>query len=131
VSQENVSVVKRLYEAWESRGFGVVRELMDASIEYVNPDYAVEPGTRRGYDAFSAAAQSVNSIYPDRRFSPLKFYDAGDRVAVRVRVIARGVGSKVEVDTERGYVFEVRNGRVVRFEWFNNPAEALQAVGLI
>ena len=64
MSEENVEVVRRLYEAWEREGFGVVRELMDPSIEWVNPAYAVEPGTRRGYDGFAAAVESVNNIYP-------------------------------------------------------------------
>src|SRR2546429_6084141 len=56
-----------LYEAWERKGFGVVLELMDPSIEYVTPPYAVEPGTRRGHEGFSTAAQSINRIYPHRR----------------------------------------------------------------
>ena len=60
----------------------------------------------------------------------MDFYDAGQRVAVRARVIARGVGSSVEVDTERGYVFDVRDGKVIRLSWFNEPLEALRAVGL-
>ena len=49
---------------------------------------------------------------------------------MRVRVIARGLGSSVEVDVERGYVFDVRDGKVVRFAWFNEPSEALKSVGL-
>jgi ketosteroid isomerase-like protein len=130
VSEENVSVVRRLFEAWEREGFGVVRELMDPEVEYVNPPYAVEPGTRRGYDGFATAAEAVHAVYPARRLVPLEFHDAGDRVAVRARVIARGVGSDVEVDTERGYAFDVRDGRVVRFAWFNEPVEALEHVGL-
>ena len=130
MSQENVDVVRALYEIWEREGFGVVRELMDPGIEYVNPPYAVEPGTRRGHEGFSTAARSINRIYPDRRLLPLKFYDAGDKVAVSVRVIARGAGSNVEVDTERGYTFEVRSGKIVRYAWFNEPGEALKAVGL-
>ena len=47
-----------------------------------------------------------------------------------MRVIARGVGSSVEVDAERGYVFDVRDGKIVRFAWFNEPQEALEAAGL-
>jgi ketosteroid isomerase-like protein len=103
---------------------------MDPDIEYVNPPYAVEPGTRRGYRGFATAAEAIHTVYPTRRFEPLAFYDAGDRVAVRVRVIARGVGSSVEVDAERGYVFDVRDGKIVRFAWFNEPLEALEAAGL-
>ena len=123
-------MVKRLYDAWQRDGFGVVPALMDPDIEYVNPPYAVEPGTRQGYEGFAIAAQNIRNVYPARRFEPLEFYDARNLVAVRVRVVARGVGSSVEVDVERGYVFEVRDGKVVRFAWFNDPQEALEAVGL-
>jgi ketosteroid isomerase-like protein len=130
VSHENVSVVRKLFEAWEREGFGVVRDLMDPEIEYVNPPYAVEPGTRRGYDGFTIAAEAVHAVYPGRRLIPLEIRDAGERVAVRARVIARGTGSDVEVDTERGYALDVRDGRVVRFAWFNEPIEALEEVGL-
>ncbi len=130
MSQENVELVKRLYDSWQRDGFGVVRALMDPDIEYVNPPYAVEPGTRRGYEGFAIAAESIHAVYPTRRFEPLAFYDTQDRVAVRVRVVACGVGSSVEVDVERGYVFDVRNGRIVRFAWFNEWLEALKAVGL-
>ena len=76
------------------------------------------------------AAQAIHAVYPTRRFEPLAFYEAQDRVAVRVRVVARGVGSSVEVDAERGYVLDVRDGKIVRFAWFNEPFEALKAVGL-
>ena len=50
MSRENVELVRRLYDVWEKDGFGVVPALMDPEIEYVNPPYAVEPGTRRGYE---------------------------------------------------------------------------------
>jgi ketosteroid isomerase-like protein len=130
VSQENVEVVKRLYDAWHKDGFGVVPSLMDADVEYVNPPYAVEPGTRRGHAEWEIAAAAIRAVYGERRFIPLEFHEVGERVAVRARVIARGVGSNVEVDTERGYVFEVRDGKVVRMAWFNEPLEALKAVGL-
>src|SRR5437660_12114732 len=130
MSQENVELVKRLYDVWQRGGFGPVPALMEADSEYVNPPYAVETGTRRGYEGFEIAAQAIRTVYPTRRLEPLEFYDAQNRVAVRVRVVARGFGSNVEVDTERGYVFEVRDGKVVRFAWFNEPLEALKAVGL-
>lgn len=130
MSQASVDVVRRLYEIWERDGFGVVRELMDPSIEWVNPPYAVEPGTHRGYAEFAAAVQSINSIYPEFHLSPLAFHDAGDRVAVRVRVIARSAVSDVELDSERGYVLDVRDGMIVRYAWFNDPGEALEAAGL-
>jgi ketosteroid isomerase-like protein len=130
MSQANVEIVKRLYQVWQREGFGVVPDLMDPAIEWVNPSYAVEPGTRHGYDAFAAAAQAVLSVYGDYRASPVRFHDVGNRVAVTARVTTRSLGNDVPIDTERGYVFDIRDGKVVRWAWFNNPTEALEAVGL-
>ena len=130
MSQENVEVVRSLYEAWQRDGFGVVPELMDPAIEWVNPPYAVEPGTRSGYDGFAAAAQAFVDVYEFYRASAVEMHDIGERVAVRARVATRSKGKGVLIDTERGYVFDLRDGKVIRFAWFNNPAEALEAVGL-
>jgi ketosteroid isomerase-like protein len=130
MSRENVEVVKRLYEAWQRDGFNVVPELMDPDIEWVNPSYAVEPGTRHGYRGFAAAARSFTSVYHESRVKDATFYDAGDRIAVRASMASRTVGSEFPIDAQRGYVFDLRGGKVTRFAWFNDPAEALKAVGL-
>ncbi len=126
MSQQNVEVVQRLYEAWRRDGFGVVPELMDPAIEYVNPSYAVEPGTRRGYDGFAAAAEAVTSVYGDYEVSDPQLQDLGERVLVRALVKTRSHGNAVPIEAERGYVFDVRDGKVFRFAWFNDPADALE-----
>jgi ketosteroid isomerase-like protein len=128
--QENVEIVRRLYRAWQRDGFGVVPELMDPAIEWVNPSYAVEPGTHKGYERFAAAAEALLSVYGDYRVSSVRIDAVDDRVVVRARVSTRSLGNDIPVDAERGYVFDIRDGKIVRFAWFNDPAEALEAVGL-
>jgi ketosteroid isomerase-like protein len=130
MSQKNVEIVRRLYEAWQRDGFGVVPELMDPAIEWVNPPYAVEPGTHHGYTPFAAAASSFASVYPDSRVVDATFYDAGNRIAVKASMVSKSFGSEFPIDAQRGYVFDVRDGKVTRFAWFTDPAEALKAVGL-
>jgi hypothetical protein len=45
--------------------------------------------------------------------------------------IARGTGaSGVEVQLRQGYIWTIQDGLAIRFRWFNEPAEALEAVGL-
>jgi ketosteroid isomerase-like protein len=126
VSEQNLEVVQRLYAAWQRDGFGVVPELMDPGIEYVNPSYAVEPGIRRGYDGFAAAAEAVTSVYGDYEISEPELQDLGERVLVRARVRTRSHGNAVPIEAERGYVFDVRDGKVLRFAWFNDPADAVE-----
>lgn len=130
MAQQNIEVVQRLHEAWQRDGFGVVPDLMDPAVEWVNPSYAVEPGTRRGYDEFAAAAQAFSSVWGEYRVSSAKFHETGDRVVVTARVNTRSLGNDVPIEAERGYVFDIRDGRVTRFAWFNDPAEALEAVRL-
>jgi ketosteroid isomerase-like protein len=130
MSQENVETIKRLYEAWQRDGFGIVPDLMDPDIEWVNPANAIEPGTRRGYEGFAAAANSFSSVYRESRVTDATFYDAGDRVAVTASMTSRGGGSEFPIEAQRGYVFDLRDGKVTRLAWFTDPAQALDSVGV-
>jgi uncharacterized protein len=123
MSEANVEVVRSIYRLWrESRSAG---HLIDPQLEYVNPDYAVEAGTRHSKRALA----SVREVYPDFRVEPERFIDAGEDVVVIG--IARGTAqSGVSAQWRQGYIWTLRDGVAVRFRWFNHPDEALQAVGL-
>jgi ketosteroid isomerase-like protein len=123
VSEENVELVKTIYERWAA---GVsARDLIASDLEYVNPPYAVESGTHRD----RRALQKVREVYPDFRVEPERCIDAGDDVVVIGT--ARGTAaSGVTAQWRQGYIWTIRDGQAVVFRWFNDPAEALEAVGL-
>ena len=103
---------------------------MDAEIEYVNPPEAVEPGTRRGQAAFSAAVENVFDGWESWQMEPEEFRAAGDQVVVVLRYRARGRGSGVEINGRESALWTLRDGKVARYAWFQEPAEALEAAGL-
>ena len=72
----------------------------------------------------------IGEIWGEWRFEPQRFYDAGDQVAVRVRVVAQGGSSGVSLDRETGHVWSVRGGRAASVQVYLDPAKALEAVGL-
>ena len=123
MSQQNVELIREIYRLWgEEQPAG---HLIDPDLEYTNPPYAVESGTRRGRRTLG----KVREVYPDFRVEPERFLDAGEDVVVIGT--ARGTSaSGVEAQWRPGYVWTVRDGRAVRFRWFNRPSEALEAVGL-
>lgn len=91
----------------------------------MNPPYAVESGTSRGRTKLG----KIRDVYPDFRVEPECFVDAGEDVVVVG--IARGTSaSGLEAQWRQGYVWTVQDGKAVRFRWFNDPKEALKAVGL-
>jgi ketosteroid isomerase-like protein len=123
MSEQNVALVRTIYERWSRNE--TTRHLIDPNLEYVNPPYAVEAGTR--HDRRTLAM--VREVYPDFRVDPERFVDAGDDVVVIGT--ARGTAaSGVEAQWRQGYVWTVREGKAIRFRWFNRPEEALEAVGL-
>lgn len=103
---------------------------MDREIEYVNPPGAVEPGTRRGVAAFSGAVEKVFEGWETWETEPEEFTAVGDQVAVMVRYRARGRASGVELEGRESALWTLRNGKVMRYAWFHEPADALEAAGL-
>jgi ketosteroid isomerase-like protein len=123
MSRENVELVRSIYRLWAENESA--RDLIDDALEYVNPPYAVEAGTRHDRGALRA----IREVYPDFRVEPERVVDAGEHVVVIG--IARGTSpSGVQAQWRQGYVWTVRDGKAIRFRWFNDPKEALKAVGL-
>ena len=94
--------------------------------EEMNPPNAIEPGTRIGRHYL----RKVTEIFPNVRFEIERYIDAGDDVVVIAKQFGRGSSSGVETETRQGYVWTVAEGKATRFRWFNDPSEALEAVGL-
>lgn len=125
MSEENVAVIRRIYEAWDREESA--RDFISPDVEYVNPSYAVEPGIRQGRASFRV----VRETYEDFSLTVERYVDAGDEdVAVLARYTGSGRGSGVRVEGEHGYVWTVRDGLAVRFQWFQSHREALEAAGL-
>lgn len=124
MSQENVEIVREIYAAWKDGRSA--REFIDPEVEYVNPAYAVEPGTIRGRRSFAR----IRDAYDDVEVSPQRFVDAGDDVVVLAQITGTSRGAGVPINRQQGYVWTIRDGRGVRFRWFNTGAEAFESVGL-
>jgi ketosteroid isomerase-like protein len=54
----------------------------------------------------------------------------GDVAVFVGRIHYRGKGSGIETETAAGWMLKFREGKVIRFRAFREPAQALEAVGL-
>ena len=85
MSEQNLALVRRIYNAWDRDESA--RAFIAEDVEYVNPSYAVEPGTRVGRRSFVA----VRDIYEDFKIRVERFIDAGDEdIVVLARYTASG-----------------------------------------
>jgi ketosteroid isomerase-like protein len=128
MSAEDVELVRELYRRVEpDQGFP--DDLIDPEIEYVNPADAVEPGIRHGQEAFHAAINRVIDVY-GFEVAPEEFIDAGEDVVVLLTFVGKVRASGLERHQPQGHVWTVREGRAIRFRWFNDQTEALKAAGV-
>jgi ketosteroid isomerase-like protein len=139
VSEENVELVRRLYAALGSEGSGreferrltdeVLSRFLDPRIEWLPvPDSLLAVDSYRGFDGVRRFWGEFVSAWESYRVEPLRFDDAGDQVAVVVRIVGRT--HELEVDDTRSSLLTVREGRVVRVQSFDDPDGARRAAGL-
>jgi ketosteroid isomerase-like protein len=96
-----------------------LEDLIHPKIEFVNPEEAIERGTRKGptgirtvVENFFAGAGRAATIELEQ------LYESGDRVLARVRIHARGASSGAEaVGSPVGTVFTIRDRQIFRIEW--------------
>ena len=61
---------------------------------------------------------------------PEEYIDAGEKVIVVLRVKATGRGSGVGLERQDAIVYAMRDGMVVRMDYYNSKRQALEAAGL-
>ncbi len=131
MSQENVEIVRRFYEVWNGPGPSeALLAFIAEDFEYVNPPNAVELGIRHGHDGMLAAAASLSAAFDDYQHELGELLDLGDQVLgwIMFRARTRTVGLRYE--KAEAQIWTLRDGLIIRFQWFHNRDEALEAVGL-
>jgi uncharacterized protein len=130
MSQGNVELVRQIYASWGPGSSPADSNLLHPDIEWVNPSDALEPGTRTGIEAFTSITDELDDTIRDFRMEVERYIDAGDRVVVIATMRGYGGTSGIEIQRRHGSVWTIRECRAVRFQWFYEPNEALEAVGL-
>ena len=132
MSQENVEIVRGMYEFPSGRDWDGILELVDPDVEQHGTVGGLEEGhISRGVDQIRQRFEAENiEVWEEHRIEPVRFIDAGERVVVIQHEYQRGKGSGVEIEIDTASVLDVRGGRIVRIQPYMNPAAALEAVGL-
>jgi ketosteroid isomerase-like protein len=135
VSQENVEIVRRVYEAAATRDSATLLSLYDPEVEIdvTRTHRAVMEGLYQGRDheAIRKWSREWHDVWEEVTYEIHELIDAGDEVicVVTVRGRGRGSGAGVEFKVHAGR-WTIQNGRIVRVAWFKTRADALEAVGL-
>ena len=131
MSEENVEIVRGVYEAWQQGDFESALQPFDEDIEWFGPPEG--PGSAhgvRGREEVPRALGAFLGAWDDFRFELRELIDNGDEVLACGWQSGRGKGSGVEWSEETFSVWTLRAGKFVRQRMFRDRAQALEAAGL-
>jgi ketosteroid isomerase-like protein len=117
MSQENVDLVRGGYDDFNSGNIEGVLSRLAGDVEWTEPGGGNSPsGTFKGpesvaNDVFATVPQNFDEF----QCVPEDLSDEGDTVRASVRFTGKAK-SGAELDTPAEHVWEVRDGKVVRFE---------------
>jgi ketosteroid isomerase-like protein len=131
MSEENVEVVRRVFDAWNRGDFNAGMELMDPEV-VIDRSRSVGPDARvyRGLAEAEQFWTDWNNAWAEVGWEIDECLPSGDRVALFGRFQGVGATSGVSVNANVSQVFELRAGRVTRATLFQSRSEALDAAGL-
>jgi ketosteroid isomerase-like protein len=130
MSQENVEIVRDIYERWRQGDFRTSVDVFDPLVLLVMRREFPDAGTYLGRERLAEYTRGFLEPWSRITIEAEDITDAGDSVVAAVR--QAGVGGESGAATEFRYfqVWSLRGRKVIRLENFRERAEALEAAGL-
>jgi ketosteroid isomerase-like protein len=134
MSQENVEIVRRIYDA-------VARRDSDTPFELYAEDIVWDMSNARraalftrpvyhGHDGVRRAWREVLSAFGEVDFEVDELIDLGDQVLATLREREVGRASGAPVETTHLAVWTLAGGKVIKLQVFDDRSQALEAAGL-
>ena len=133
VSQENVEIVRRGWEAWAEGDLDTLFELFDPAAEWHTTNLLgwPEDDVYYGHDGIRRFFEEWLSSWDHYEAGAEEYLDAGDgRVLVICWQRGLGPGGHVPVQMDWAQICTLKRGLVCRLEAYSDRDEALKAVGL-
>jgi ketosteroid isomerase-like protein len=130
MSQENVEIVRRTYEAANRGDFQSAGLYLHPEIEFHTYAHSPEAGIYRGKEAVREYNEDLFKQFESIQFELDELVDAGDQVVVVSTQHAVPKGSQQEVNVHIAEVWAVRDGLLAERRSYSTKEEALEAAGL-
>src|SRR5687768_5076711 len=125
MSQENVEIVRRGFEAYNTGDLVTLREVYDPGVVWHHLEGWPEPGPSVGRDAVLREVEQLREAWQEGdALEPVgDFAETGNQVLVRMVWLGSGRGPDTAM--EFTYLFTLRKGKVITIEMFWDHVEAL------
>jgi ketosteroid isomerase-like protein len=130
MSEENVEIVRRAYEATNRGDIDTAESYIHPEIEFHTYARSPEAGVYHGKQAVREYNESLFQQFESIRFEIEELVDAGDRVVVVTTQHAVPKGGQQEMSVHVAEVWTIRDGFLAERRSYSSRNEALEAAGL-
>ena len=130
MASENVELVRRLIDAFAAGQREELLPLLHPDVVISEWPEAPDTKTLRGHPGVLEVVRSWDDTWAWVRTEVDEFVEAGNFVVTYGRTRGKGRGSEVEVEIDAFTVYEVRDGKVARMEFFTSKEPALRVAGI-
>ena len=133
MASENIELVRRAFERYSAGDVDGWVACWDAAGEWTPTAAGEVEGsarTYRGHDELRAFHAEIEDALSGVTVQASDYREVGDTVVALGQLRGKGAASGAAFEQEFGWVFEVRDGRIVRGRDYLDQREALKAAGL-
>jgi ketosteroid isomerase-like protein len=129
MSQENVEIVRSIYESLNDGDWDTAFRLTDRDFE-VTFQRRPNAGTHRGREAIRAVVEDQREAFEAWIIEVEQIVDSGDQIVAVIKSHLRPRGTDAEFEMRNGHIWLIRDGVAVSLRGFPSPEDALEAAGL-
>jgi ketosteroid isomerase-like protein len=130
MSQENVENLRAFWEAW-TPGEDMDMSILDPEVTFQDanlPDHIGE--TYRGHEGVARATERWLEPYESVKIELERIVGRGDHLVSIHHARSKARYTGIEDEGPVAYTWTFRDGKVIHFRSYRDPAAALEAVGL-
>ena len=129
MSDENLEVVRGIYDAWSQGDFSSV-DWADTQVEFRSPEFMATK-THHGIETMAREWASWLHTFEGFTSTSLEYFDAGDQVVTFNRFSGEGKSSGLPLSEIPGAArFRLRDRKVVELQIYTDRKQALRDAGL-
>lgn len=131
MSQSDIEALRQAYEAFNRRDLDALRTFFDPDAHWVPAPSVWGAGkTYHGHEGLAELLRDMDVDWGEFRSQPEEFREVGDLILVLGSVHARPADADRAIDSPTAWIWEMRDGKAFLLQAYNDPAAALDALGL-
>jgi ketosteroid isomerase-like protein len=130
MSQENVEIVRKAYDAFARGDMPTVLGQLDPAVVSYTASPLPDPEEHRGHEGFLQWVENWTGAFDQFAMDAEEYTEVAENVVVRARQRATGASSGTPVEQTFWFLHVLRNGKISRIGIHATEDQALEAAGL-